>query len=260
MIRLKNEKDLEGLRASGKILAFVLGRLKGEARVGLRLDFLDGLARELFKEAGAKPAFLGYKSEGAKTPYPAAICTSVNATIVHGLPGDYKLKEGDILKIDLGVEYNGYVTDAAVTVGIGQVSEAAKRLIKTTKEALAKAVDEFKEGNHLSDIGWVIETTVKKNGFNIIKSLTGHGVGFELHEDPVVYNYGNRGEGMKLQKGLVLAIEPMVSIDGADVKQMPDGSFITRDNSLTAHFEHTVALTQNGPEILTSLKTNENIF
>ncbi len=251
MIRLKSTKDIEGLRASGKILARVLGELRKSAKEGVSLRSLDELARKLLKDAGAESAFLGYRPEGGTKPYPAAICTSINEQVVHGLPTDYILKRGDVLKIDTGVRYEGYITDSATTVVIGPASKEIKKLLETTEEALRKAIEACRSGNHLGDIGAAVEETVRKNGFRVVKGLTGHGVGFELHEDPTVYNFGDRGEGIELKPGLVLAIEPMVSVGKGDIEQREDDSFATRDGSVTAHFEHTIAITSAGPEILT---------
>lgn len=247
----KTERDLEGLRASGRILAIVLNNLREEAHEGVRLLYLDELARELLKSAGAKPAFLGYKGESSRKPYPAAICTSLNDQIVHGLPTNYVLKEGDVLKIDLGADYQGYITDAAVTLAIGKIGAVAEKLISATQTALHEAIKVCKLGNHTGDIGWVIEQTVKNYGFSVVKNLTGHGVGFALHEEPTVYNYGERNTGVLLQAGMVLAVEPMVSAGLGETVDNPDGSFSTKDKSLSAHFEKTVAITESGPEILT---------
>lgn len=252
MIKLKSANDLEGLRESGKILARVLVALSRAAVSGASLKLLDELARKLLKDAGAESAFLGYRPEESRKPYPAAICTSLNDQIVHGLPDERVLKSGDLLKIDIGVNYKGYITDAAVTVAIGDISSKAKKLMEATKEALKRAIAVCNAGNHLGDIGWEIESAARKGGFSVIRGLTGHGVGFELHEDPTVYNYGSRGEGIELKPGLVLAIEPMVSTGSWSVVQNKDDSYVTSDGSLTAHFEHTVAITESGPEILTA--------
>lgn len=252
-IRLKSEKDLIILRESGKILASVLEVLKNAARAGVKLSYLDEVARKLIKEAGAKPAFFGYQPEGASKPYPAAICTSMNEVVVHGLPTDYALKPGDVLKIDLGVDYKGYITDAASSVGIWPISKEAEKLMAVTERALREAIRVLASGGHLGDIGAAAEEIVKKSGFQVIKNLTGHGVGFELHEDPTIYNYGRRGEGIELKPGMVLAIEPMVSVSSSRVVQQVDDSFITEDGSLSAHFEHTVAITEKGVEVLTLL-------
>lgn len=251
MIKLKSERDLKFLRISGQILVNVLEVLKNEARPGVTLSSLNKKAEELIKKAGGQPAFLGYQPEGEHQPYPATICASVNEKIVHGLPNNYILKEGDILKIDVGVNYQGYFTDAAFTMGIGRISKNAEELIAVTYEALQKALQFCQPSFSLGDIGWIIEKTVKEKNFSVIKGLTGHGIGRDLHEDPVIYNYGRPGEGEKLVKGMVLAIEPMVSAGNGEIKQQLDGSFDTKDKSLSAHFEQTIFITDNEPEILT---------
>lgn len=251
MIKLKTPKDIGFLRESGRILSGVLRALREKAKEGTRLFWLGELARELLEKEKASAAFLGYRQDKNSKPFPAAICASVNEQIVHGIPLDYILKGGDVLKIDMGVNYKGYITDAAVTIPIGAVSKTAEQLILVTKESLDKAIMECVPGKFIGDIGFVIEECVRLNGFKIIRGLTGHGVGFELHEDPTVYNFGKRREGEELKPGLVLALEPMVSAGSDDVEELLDGSFVTRDGSLSAHFEHTVAVTENGPEILT---------
>lgn len=240
------------LRASGRILADLLSSLSALAREGTTLASLDAKARELLASAHAKSAFLGYTPEGARAPYPSAICTSVNGTVVHGLPTGYALCRGDLLSIDAGVDYRGYFTDAAVTVGIEPILPQARRLLEATEDALRAAVGECRSGQRLGDLGAAIESVVRSAGFHIIRGLTGHGVGFLLHEDPTVHNYGRRGEGLELKPGLVLAIEPMVSVGSPDIVSRPDGSYTTRDGSLSAHFEHTVVITANGCEILTA--------
>jgi methionyl aminopeptidase len=252
MIRLKKEKDLEGLRASGQILTRILAAVKESAIVGANLLELENLAREMLKEEGATAAFLNYKPEGAAAPYPAALCLSLNDQIVHGMPRNRELKNGDILKIDFGVVYKSYVTDAALTVGVGKISAAAKKLMAVTEESLNEGLSAARNGGSLGDIGYAIESCVEKNGLSVVQGLTGHGTGFKLHEDPTVYNYGRRGEGVKLQPGLVLAIEPMVSVGSPQIKQAKDDSYYTADGSLSAHFEKTIAITKSGAEILTS--------
>ncbi len=251
MIRLKNEEDIKKLLISGKILSFVLKSLKNEIRAGVSLDFLDNMARKIIKRAGAKPAFLGYKPAGNKLAFPSAICTSVNNVIVHGVPGNYFLNEGDIVSIDLGINYENYFTDAAITVPVGRVSSDAQRLIESVKLALIRAIAKCKQEKFLGDIGAVIEKTAREFGVNVIKALTGHGVGFSIHEEPNVLNYGRESEGLKLQRGLVIAIEPMFSLGDGDVIQLSDESYSTKDESLSAHFEHTVAVTEDGPLVLT---------
>lgn len=251
MIKLKTNQDIEMIARSGRILAKVLTELSQKVKVGISLDFLDDLTRRLIKEAGGRPAFLGYRPESSRQPYPAAVCLSLNEQVVHGLPSSCKLCSGDLLKIDFGVNYQGYFSDAAVTLGIGEISPLAKKLIKATRKALAAAISEAQPGKHLGDLGFAIETTIQKAGFRVIEDLTGHGIGFELHEEPVIHNYGKKGEGIELKPGMVLAIEPMASLGKGKVIQLSDDSFVTADSSLTAHFEHTVAVTENGPRILT---------
>lgn len=250
-VLLKDENDIKLMRVSGKILANTLSELAQASKEGVQLSALDKLARKLITEAGATPTFLGYTPEGATKPYPAALCASVNETIVHGIPGNYILKNGDVFSLDLGVTYKGRVTDAALTVGIGKISEEAKTLIRVTEHSLLNAIAECVPGKHLGDIGWAVENTAKTANFRVIQGLTGHGVGFALHEDPSVFNYGTRGEGMKLVPGLVIAIEPMFAVSSPYAVAMRDGSYETKDGSLSAHFEHTIAITENGHEVLT---------
>lgn len=251
MILLKTDKEIEVLKESGKILSSVLRTLEKKAGIGVNLMELENLARKMLKEAGAKPAFLGYQPEGAGRPYPAALCLSLNEVVVHGIPREYILRPGDVLKIDMGVVYEGMYTDSAVTVGMGKISPLAKRLMASTRKALDKALKAAKKGKHLGDIGYAIERRAKKDGFEVIRGLTGHGVGYEVHEDPVILNYGKKGTGVELKEGMVLAIEPMLSVSSPDVIQNRDESYSSADGSLTAQFEHTIAITKKGTIILT---------
>ncbi len=248
---VKTPEEIERIRQSGKILAEVLRRLKAETGVGTKLMDLERLTRTLLDVAGGTPTFLGYRSEGSREPYPFALCTSINETVVHGRPSNYALMSGDVLKLDLGVNWQGGIADAAVTVPIGSVSEEISKLIRATKNALAEAIRAVKPGNTLGDIGFAIHHVVEAAGFKILEGLTGHGVGLEVHEDPVIYNFGERGKGMKLEEGMVLAIEPMTSLTSAKAIQFGDDSFRTADSSIAAHFEHTVLVTKKGAEILT---------
>ncbi len=248
---IKTAEEIERIRQSGKILAEVLRRLKTEAKPGAQLMELERLTRTLLGVAGGTPTFLGYRSEGSREPYPFALCTSINQTVVHGRPSNYTLKSGDVLKLDLGVDWQGGITDAAVTVSIGSVSKEVSKLIQATKNALAEAVRAVRPGNTLGDIGFAVEHVLRKAGFKVLEGLTGHGVGLEVHEDPVVYNFGEKGKGMKLKEGMVLAIEPMTSLTSEKAVQMPDDSFVTADGSISAHFEHTVLVAKKGSEILT---------
>ncbi len=246
MIRLKTESDIEQLKISGKILVAVIGELQRSAVEGVSLLEIDQKARKSLKEFKAKPSFLDYHSSKKSAPFPAAICASVNDGLVHGIPDDYRIKSGDVLKIDLGVDYNGFITDGAVTVGIGKISSVAEKLLKATKAALEEAIKICKAGNYTGDIGWIIENVAKNYEFSIAEKLTGHGVGFEVHEDPSVYNFGERGSGILMENGLVIAIEPMIIAGSGEVIEKEDGSFFTKDGSLSAHFEKTIAVTENG--------------
>ena len=248
---IKTPEQIKMIRIAGKILANAMKNLKEVAKEGVGLKELDGLARRIIEEAGAKPAFLGYCPYGATMAYPASICASLNEVVVHGLPTDYKLKSGDLLSVDLGVDYDGYIADAAFTVGIGKIGPETKRLIDVTRNALLVAIKECRSGKTLGDIGWVINNYVIKNGFKVVRGLSGHGVGLKLHEEPAVFNEGQKNTGMKLVPGIILAIEPMVSAGSPYLIQLKNDSYATRDKSLSAHFEHTVLITEKGPEILT---------
>lgn len=253
MIKLKTLEEIEKMRVAGKILARITQTIKEAVKEGVSLKSLNELADDLIKKAGAEPAFLGYKPSGASKPYNYSICTSINEVVVHGIPTKYKLKNGDLLKIDLGLRYNGFYSDIALTLPIGEISLLAQRLIKVTREALTKGIEAAVVNNTLGDIGYAIQNHAESNGFKVIKNLTGHGIGRELHEDPFVYNEGKRGEGEKLKAGMTLAIEPMISAGSGKIIQLKNDSYATSDRSLSAHFEHTVAITEKGPEILTKL-------
>ncbi|MDP2695895.1 MAG: type I methionyl aminopeptidase [bacterium] len=251
MIHIKTPEEIEIMRKAGRILAATAKQILELAKPGVKLKYLDTIARNLIEKAGAKPSFLNYQPYGAIKPYPCSICASVNEVIVHGVPREHLLKPGDILKLDFGVNYDGYNADAAWTVPIGEISIEAQKLIDTTREALNRGVAAAKVGNKLGDIGYAISSYVKAQGLHISEGLTGHGIGKELHEEPSVFNEGQKGSGFKIEPGLVIAIEPMVAIGTSEVIQLDDDSYATADGSLSAHFEHTVAITKNGVEILT---------
>lgn len=252
MITIKTAEEIATMAEGGRILAGILNMLRGEVRPGVETRTLDKLAYKLIKEAGAEPAFLGYRPAGAREAYPFTLCVSLNDGIVHGRPSDYKIREGDLVKLDLGLKYRGFYLDSAITVGIGKISGEAKKLIQVTQEALEKGIEECRLGKSTGDIGAAIEKHVKKSGFSVVRALTGHGIGRKLHEDPNVLNFGWPGTGEELKVGMVLAIEPMVVIGSGETKILPDDSFVTKDGSLAAHFEHTVAITDRGPRILTA--------
>ncbi len=251
MIAIKTKDEIEIMAAAGRILSAVMQQVANAAKEGVTLKELDLLALKLTRMAGGEPAFLGYQPHGAIAPYPATICASVNEIIVHGVPTKYKLRSGDLLKLDFGVKLNGYYADAALTVPIGVISKQAELLIDTTRKALLSGIKQMRIGNTLGDIGNAIEFIIKSRGFYVVEGLTGHGIGKELHEDPSVFNDGKPSSGPKLQEGMVLAIEPMVAIGTSKIIKLSDDSYATFDGSLSAHFEHTVAVTKDGPVILT---------
>ncbi len=236
---------------AGKKLAFILRELKKEVRPGIATQVLEGKTRELLKELKTKAAFLGYQPNGAEKPYPAALCVSVNDVIVHGLPGPYIIQPGDVVSIDMGVVHEGYYADAAITVPMEPVSKEVAKLLAVTEEALRAGIKMAKPGNTLGDIGWAISEKVGKSGFHVAQNLGGHGIGTKLHEEPFIWNVGRRGEDEVLKAGMVIAIEPMVVMGKPQIRQLEDESYATKDGSLAAHFEHTVAVTPQGPRVLT---------
>ena len=250
---IKTEKEIALIREGGRILRETLLNIKANILPGVKLKSLDLIAWKVIKEAGggAYPAFLGYKPSGAEKPYPASICASVNEVVVHGVPNNYELKEGDIVSIDVGVKYKGFYTDGAMTFPVGKISKEAEKLMETTKEALSLGIKEAQVGKTIGDIGFAIEKCAKKNGVFVVKMLTGHGVGKRLHEPPTIFNFGRKGSGEKLLPGMTLAIEPMFALGTGDIKQTEDESYATIDGSLAAHFEHTILITEKKPEILT---------
>jgi methionyl aminopeptidase len=248
---IKTPKEIEIMTEGGRRLGAVLRALETAVQKGVTTKALDRLAYSEIVATGAKPAFLNYRPAGAKEVYPYTLCASVNDVIVHGQPSNYALKEGDIISLDLGLIYKGYYLDAAVTVGVGTISKEAKKLLAATEQALASGITAARIGKTLGDVGFAIERVVSKNGFSVADNLVGHGIGKELHEDPAVFNFGKKGDGEEIVEGMVIAIEPMVCAGRGAVKIAKDDSFMTLDRSLAAHFEHTVAITKDGPKILT---------
>ena len=254
MIKLKSAEEIKILRAGGLRLATILATLKKEVKPGVKTRDLDDLARELISTNGDKPAFLNYKPHGSRLAYPAALCVSVNEEIVHGIPSPRVLVEGDIVTLDLGLIHQGLFTDSAITVPVGKISKEATKLIDVTEKSLNKAIRAVKTGGFVGDIGATVEEYIRGEGLGLVQDLAGHGVGYSVHEDPLVPNYGRRGRGEVLKPGLVIAIEPMVTLGRDDTKILSDGfTFVTADGSLSAHFEHTIAVTENGVEVLTAL-------
>lgn len=248
------EKEIEIIREGGQRLAAVLRKVAKEVSPGTSTKELDNLAEKLIRDGGDEPAFLNYTPDGAKFPYPATLCVSVNNEIVHGIPSDKRiLKDGDIVGLDLGLRHKGFFTDMAVTVPVGRIDKNAEKLIKVTKESLAKGIAAARGGGFVGDIGEAIENFVKPYGYGVIKILGGHGVGKKVHEDPYVPNYGKKGTGQKLVPGMILALEPMLNEGTDKVFLDNDGyTFKTKDGKRSAHFEHTILITENKAEILTS--------
>jgi methionyl aminopeptidase len=248
VIVCKSAAELQRMRTANALVAEILGELAAFAKPGVTTADLDRLAETRVREAGAVPAFKGYRG------YPATLCASVNEEVVHGIPSDTRrLSDGDIISLDMGVLLDGFYGDSAVTVGVGHISDAAAKLLRVTEEALSRGIDAARVGGRLSDIGHAIQAWVEEHGFSVVRDFVGHGIGTKLHEEPQIPNYGQPGRGPRLAEGMVLAIEPMVNAGRAGVKVLADGwTAVTRDGSLSAHFEHTVAVTADGPMILTS--------
>ncbi len=249
MIVLKSPQEIGIMRDANQIVAEVHEELKQRAVPGTTTRELDELAERIAVKRKAKCAFKGYRG------YPNCLCTSLNEVIVHGIPSDRALKEGDILSLDFGVIYKGFCGDAAVTIPIGETSERAENLMRTTEECLEKAIGLMYEGNRLADVSAVIQEHAEKNGYSVVRDFVGHGIGRSLHEDPQVPNYGKSGTGIRLKRGMVLAVEPMVNEGDWGIRILKDGwTAVTKDGSLSAHFEHSVAITDNGPCVLSKLQ------
>lgn len=254
MTILKNIEDINKLREGGKILASVLREAVEKALPGVKTAELDKVVEKMIKDFGGRPSFKNYKTPDDKVPYPASLCVSINDEVVHGLPSERILKDGDIVSLDLGMEYKGFFTDMAVTVPVGDTDEQAKKLIATTQEALNKGISAVKSGAFIGDIGQAIQSCAERNGFNVVRKLVGHGLGRKAHEDPEIPNFGARGKGEILQEGEVLAIEPMITAGHQDIYLADDlWTWKTTDGSLSAHFEHTIIVTKNGAEIITKI-------
>ena len=251
---LRKTPDQIALMAeSGRRLARVLDRLAELVRPGATTAEIDAAALELIRAGGDEPSFLGYAPAGAARPYPATLCASVNESVVHGLPSARRLAEGDIVTLDLGLIHKGWHSDSARTFQVGAVPERVAELIRATEDALAAGIAAAQPGRHLGDVGAAIAGVARAAGVAVVEGLGGHGIGRDLHEPPYVHNVGKAGKGERLAPGLVIAIEPMFSLGSRIVRQLPDDSFATFDGSLAAHSEHTVAITESGPVVLTSV-------
>jgi methionyl aminopeptidase len=242
----KSAEEIEQIGAAGRVLARTLAMLGRKARPGVSTADLDEAAEKFIRSQGAEPAFLGYRG------FPGSICASPNSMVVHGIPGPYKLSRGDILSIDVGVILDGWVADAAITVPVGNVTPVAKQLLTCTREALFEGIEQCRPGNRLGDVSHAIQQRVEADGFSVIRALVGHGIGRDMHEDPQIPNFGNPGTGPLLGEGMVLAIEPMVNVGAPPIRVGEDNwSVYSQDGTLAAHFEHTVAITADGPRIMT---------
>ena len=247
MIPIKSEEDLKMLKKSGKILSKIMRRLQKFIRAGVSTIEIDRLAEKLIKEENVISAFKGYNG------FPANICTSVNEEVVHGIPGQKMLKDGDIISLDAGINYKGYISDVAITLPVGRIDPKVKKLIEVTRNALSQGIKQARVNNHLSDISYAIQTYVESHGFSVVRQFVGHGIGYSLHEDPQIPNFGLPHQGEVLKKGMVFAIEPMVNMGTWGCKILDNGwTAVTKDGFPSAHFEHTVAITEAEPEILTN--------
>ena len=246
MIILKSGSEIAKMREAGKVLASTMREVSKLIEPGVTLAKLNQLAERLIVEAGCLPSFKGYRG------YPAASCISVNHVVIHGIPDEYELKSGDVIGLDFGVIKDGWHADSAWTFGVGEISDSAQRLLNVTRESLSQGIAKAREGNHLGDIGATVQKYVESNGYQVVREMVGHGIGRDLHEEPSVPNYGKAGKGARLQAGMTICIEPMVNEGTYKVNTLADGwTIVTADGKLSAHFEHTVAITANGPEILT---------
>jgi methionyl aminopeptidase len=249
----RSREEIEKIRVSAQLVARTLRELGRAVKPGVTTAELDRLAERFIRDHGARPAFKGYRG------FPASICPSVNEEVVHGIPGPRELREGDVIGIDVGVEMNGYYGDAAQTFPVGPVSDESRKLMDVTLESLMQGIAQVRPGNRVGDVSNAVQRCVESHGFSVVRALVGHGIGREMHEEPAVPNFGPPGRGPRLMTGLVLAIEPMVNAGGYEVTTRSDGwTVATKDGSKSAHFEHTVAVGSDGPEILSALPDEEN--
>jgi len=253
MIVCKSASELARMRTANALVADVLGALKAMVLTGVTTLDLDAVAESLVRDGGAEPAFKGYRG------YPATLCASVNEEVVHGIPSKRPLKAGDIVSLDVGVLLDGFYGDSALTVPVGEISVAAAKLLSVTEQSLERAISAVRVGARVSDLGHAVQHYVEANGYSVVREFVGHGIGTKLHEEPQIPNYGEPGQGPRLAEGMVLAIEPMVNVGSATVKVLKDGwTAVTSDGNLSAHFEHTVAVTAEGAEVLTRRSSESN--
>jgi len=255
MINIKTAEEIELLKASNHLVTETLARLAGMIRPGISTLEIDRVAETYIRDHHGEPGFLGYNG------FPNTLCTSVNSEVVHGIPSDYKLKEGDIISVDCGVLLNGYYGDSAYTFAVGSLDEKVAKLLAATKEALYIGIGQAKEGNRLGDIGWAVQHHAESRGFSVVREMVGHGLGKNLHEEPEVPNYGKRGTGLKLKSGMVLCIEPMINMGKKFIRQQKDGwTIITQDNMPSAHYELAIAVNGNEPVFLSTFEVIEAVI
>jgi methionyl aminopeptidase len=255
VIVIKSPEELDKMRRAGRIVADTRVRVVDAVRPGVTTAALDQVAEQSIRDAGAVPSFKGYRgSGGGHRPFPASICASVNDQVVHGIPGDRVLTDGDVLSLDFGAIWEGYHGDSAMTVFVGESPSAeAEKLVLVTEESLEAGISQIRSGGRLSDIGHAVQQVVEGAGFSVVREYVGHGIGQQMHEDPQIPNYGEPGRGPELRPGMVLAVEPMVNLGGWETRLLGDGwTVVTADGSLSAHFEHTIACTEDGPEVFTA--------
>jgi len=247
MITYKSEAEFEKMAVAGRCVARIHEEVQAASQPGVSLRELDAISVRILKEDDCTSSFLRYQGT-----FPATICTSVNDQIVHGIPGDYRLREGDVLSLDVGAIFEGFHGDAALTYGIGEIDPAVRRLIEVTELALWAGIDQVRHGARVGDIGAAVESSAEPYGYGVVKEYVGHGIGRQMHEQPQIYNHGHRGSGVKLKKGMAICIEPMFNLGSEMTKVQPDGwTVVTADGSVSAHFEHTIAITEDGPKVYT---------
>lgn len=246
MIIGKSKREIEKMRAAGQLVGSVLEELRNMVMPGISTIEIDRAAERMIRDAGALPTFKGYHG------FPFSICASVNDQVVHGFPSDYQLREGDLFSIDCGVTLEGFVGDTATTVPVGVVSDERWKLVKVTEECLERAIEQCRPGKHLGDIGWAVQEFAESHGYSVVRDYVGHGIGRQMHEDPQIPNYGKPGQGPKIRAGYVFAVEPMINMGNQHTKVLSDGwTVVTLDGQPSAHSEHTIAITENGPDVLT---------
>lgn len=251
MIIGKSQKEIDKMRASGQLVGRVLQALRAMVEPGMTTMEVNDAAEKMIRDGGALPTFKGYNG------FPYSICASVNEQVVHGFPSDYELKEGDIFSIDVGATLDGFVGDTAATIPVGETSEDRLKLIQVTEECLRRAIEQCRVGNHLGDIGWAVQSHAEAHGYSVVREYVGHGIGRRMHEDPQIPNYGKPGKGIKIKRGYVFAVEPMINMGSLHTKTLKDGwTVVTIDNQPSAHAEHTIAITDEGPEVLTLVQSS----